>query len=109
MTNGGECLEFWMERLKSNRSRINFAVEMLRQIIPGLERLHSLGYSHGDLKLENICARSTQGDSCLKFTLIDFGMSKVFNPKANEKNNMKTLAGTVKVFKKALLYIAGSA
>lgn len=27
--------------------------------------------------------------------LIDFGMSKNFNPKSHEKNNMKTLAGTV--------------
>ena len=75
MTNGGECLEYWMERVKSHRAKVNFAVEMLRQIIPALERLHSNGYSHGDLKLENICARASQSDSCVKFTLIDFGMS----------------------------------
>lgn len=63
---------------------------MLRQIIPGLERLHSLGYSHGDLKLENICARSTQGDSCLKFTLIDFGMSQKI-VKLGSKRDVPTL------------------
>lgn len=49
--------------------------EMLRQIIPGLARLHKVGYSHGDLKLENICARSSIHGN-LKFTLIDFGMSQ---------------------------------
>jgi len=59
MTNGGCCLEFWMEKINSRRTRLNFAAEMLRQIIPALQRLHTLGYSHGDLKLENICARTT--------------------------------------------------
>ena len=68
---------------------------------------HSHGVCHRDLKLENFLLLTKHSDSQIK--LIDFGMSKVFNPKANEKNNMKTLAGTVKVFKIALLYIAGSA
>ena len=75
MTNGGCCLEFWMEKINSRRTRLNFAAEMLRQIIPALQRLHTLGYSHGDLKLENICARTTLSDQSFKFTLIDFGMS----------------------------------
>lgn len=35
--------------------------------------LHSLGYTHGDLKTENICLRETK-DGRLKFTLIDFGI-----------------------------------
>lgn len=48
-------------------------VEMLRQILPAVSHLHRLGYSHGDLKPENICAR-TSYESNLKFTLIDFGM-----------------------------------
>ena len=75
MTNGGECLERWMERVTSRRNRLCFMAEMLRQILPGLARLHDQGYSHGDLKLENICARTCENGS-LKFTLIDFGMSQ---------------------------------
>ncbi len=74
MTNGGECLERWMSKVVSRRNRLCFMADMLRQIIPGLARLHEQGYSHGDLKLENICARTT-GNGTLKFTLIDFGMS----------------------------------
>jgi len=74
MTNGGECLESWMERVKSRRNRLCFVADMLRQILPGLEKLHAQGYSHGDLKLENICARTCENGN-LKFTLIDFGMS----------------------------------
>jgi len=74
MTNGGPCLEGWIERIRSRKNRIGFMAEMLRQIIPGLARLHKMGYSHGDLKLENICARSSINGN-IKFTLIDFGMS----------------------------------
>ena len=47
---------------------------MLNQIIPALQKLHNLGFSHSDIKPENICAKyDTQGD--LQFTLIDFGVS----------------------------------
>ena len=88
MTNGGECLEDWMERIKSRCSRLCFMAEMLRQILPGLARLHAQGYSHGDLKLENICAR-TSDQSNLKFTLIDFGMSQKI-PKKGKSNRQQT-------------------
>lgn len=40
---------------------------------PTLCKLHRLGYSHCDLKLENICAR-VDFDNRLQFTLIDFGV-----------------------------------
>ena len=53
---------------------MEFAVEMLRQMIPALKKLHDLGFSHGDIKHENICARYTRNGD-LKFTLIDFGVS----------------------------------
>ena len=71
--------------------------EMLRQIIPGLERLHAQGYSHGDLKLENICARTSQNGN-LKFTLIDFGMSQKI-VKRNTKKDIPT-----KVFRGNLMF-----
>lgn len=48
-------------------------IEMLKQILPAIGHLHSMGYSHGDFKLENICARTSYEEN-IKFTLIDFGM-----------------------------------
>jgi hypothetical protein len=41
MTNGGECLDYWIERINSRRNRLLFMIEMLHQIIPGLELLHA--------------------------------------------------------------------
>jgi serine/threonine protein kinase len=48
---------------------------MLRQGITALKTFHSLGFVHGDLKPQNVCARETK-DGKLKFTLIDFGISQ---------------------------------
>ena len=50
-----------------------FALSMVNQVAQGIRRLHSFGYSHSDLKLENICAR-IRSNGKFKFTLIDFGM-----------------------------------
>ena len=47
---------------------------MMTQLQEGLKQLHSFGYSHGDLKLENICARPDK-DGHFKFTLVDLGVS----------------------------------
>jgi hypothetical protein len=41
MTNGGECLDYWIERINSRKNRLLFMIEMLHQIIPGLELLHA--------------------------------------------------------------------
>jgi len=73
MTHGGNCLEQWMVHIKQVEQRIDFAADMLRQILPALKILHGLNYSHGDLKPENVCARETK-EGKLKFTLIDFGL-----------------------------------
>ena len=74
MTYGGAPLDNWEVKLCSFDSKQKFVVSMLRQVILGLQKLHGLGYSHGDLKPPNICAR-TRHDGSVKFTLIDFGMS----------------------------------
>jgi serine/threonine protein kinase len=60
MTHGGNELTPWIAKLTEMRWKVNFAAELLRQMIKALKVLHGIGYSHGDLKPENICARKTQ-------------------------------------------------
>jgi len=73
MTHGGNSLLKWFKHKKVGDNKIEFACKMLRQIIRALKKLHKLGYSHGDLKPANICARETNKGK-IKFTLIDFGL-----------------------------------
>jgi len=74
MTHGGSSLNEWTYlKTKTKEERLAFASEMVRQITVALKTLHELGYSHGDLKPENICARKTS-EGKMKFTLIDFGL-----------------------------------
>ena len=47
---------------------------MLKQVLFSLKKLHSLGYSHGDLKPGNICAKMSN-NGLFKFILVDFGLS----------------------------------
>ena len=74
MTHGGAPLEEWGVKIISMDSKTKFIISMLKHIILGLQKLHGLGYSHGDLKPANICARKGH-DGKIKFTLIDLGMS----------------------------------
>jgi serine/threonine protein kinase len=57
MTHGGNCLTKFAKKFTDRKERANFAADMLRQTILALKTLHGLGYSHGDLKPENICVR----------------------------------------------------
>ena len=85
MTNGGMCLEKWTIKIPSKARKMTFVLSMLKQVIPGLKKLHSAGYSHGDMKPENICARESR-DGEFKFTLIDLGMcSKLMKPDTDSK------------------------
>ena len=74
MTNGGPALDQWRCKISDKQTRIKFAVSMVCQIIDGLKILHSFGYSHGDLKIQNICARPAH-DGRFRFTLIDLGVT----------------------------------
>jgi BR serine/threonine kinase len=47
------------------------AIEIFRQIVLGLEHLHSLGICHRDLKPENILL-----DSCMQVKIADFGFAR---------------------------------
>ena len=73
MTNGGTNLLEWRAKISSKKTKMLFILAMIYQVVHGLEKLHSFGYAHSDLKLENICAR-VASDGKLKFTLIDFGV-----------------------------------
>ena len=53
--------------------------------------MHEFGYSHGDLKPENICARESH-DGTWKFTLIDLGMSSKL-PRLGEDTTRKSFRG----------------
>jgi len=57
MTHGGSSLKQWIAHIIDVQQRVEFAAEMLKQIIPALKTLHGVGYTHGDIKLDNICAR----------------------------------------------------
>ena len=73
MTYGGPTLKHWMRKISTKQKRIDFIMTMLPQVINGLRLLHRFGYSHGDLKGENICARIDSNGN-FKFTLIDLGI-----------------------------------
>ena len=53
--------------------------------------MHSFGYSHGDLKPDNICAR-VGNDGTFKFTLIDLGVASKI-PKIGEETKHKSFRG----------------
>ena len=87
MTHGGNCLDRAIHNYKTVEERTHFAAEMLRQTIMALKTLHSIGYSHGDLKLQNMCVR-TDSHGRLRFTLIDFGIcQRLYQPGVNKESN----------------------
>ena len=57
MTNDGSNLDKWFLKIQNEKQRIDFALNMLSQTLLGLREMHEIGYSHGDLKLDNICCR----------------------------------------------------
>jgi serine/threonine protein kinase len=58
-------------------------------MIIALKTLHGFGYSHGDMKPENVCVRESN-EGGLKFTLIDFGLcQKLHKPGSYHKRNAK--------------------
>ena len=56
MAHAGESLDNWSDPKYTKKQRMAFVVEMLNQLIPALKTLHDVGFSHGDIKHENICA-----------------------------------------------------
>ena len=73
MADAGQTVRWWHNGLINSDERLHFATQMVRQLLHALKTLHSAGYSHSDLKMENICAYVDQSGE-LVFTLIDFGV-----------------------------------
>ncbi len=69
------------------------AVELVLQIIRGLEHAHGRGVIHRDLKPQNIFVTTgPNGDNVLK--LVDFGIAKMVNEES-DRDDTKTKAGLV--------------
>eukprot|EP00957_Ditylum_brightwellii_P163343 12437448-Ditylum_brightwellii.AAC.1 len=66
--------------------------DYMKQMLSGLQYLHSKGIVHRDLKLENILFKSKDPDSELK--IIDFDLSKHFQPGERHQENVGTLYTT---------------
>lgn len=62
-----------------NNIKETFAFKLGVELTSALESLHSIGYSHSDIKLENICVIGDYRDvENMKVTLIDYGMANNF-------------------------------
>ena len=72
---------------------MKFMLVMITQLKEGLKQLHEFGYSHGDLKFENICARPGK-DGLFKFTLVDLGISSRL-PLIGENTKHKNFRGNL--------------
>ncbi|KAH3670529.1 hypothetical protein OGAPHI_001044 [Ogataea philodendri] len=66
-----DCVKRW--EMSSDPERLSSVVSYLTDICSGLEYMHSLGISHGDVKLEN-CLLSHG-----RVVLCDFGMASFFS------------------------------
>ena len=78
MTNGGRNLNHWQRKITKPKHKMLFALAMAYYCTKGLQQIHSFGYAHSDLKMDNVCAR-LGSDGRVKFTLIDFGVVTKLN------------------------------
>ena len=56
MANAGQTVEVWQEQLSEWEEKLCFVSAMVSQLVKTLEKLHSLGFTHCDIKGDNICA-----------------------------------------------------
>lgn len=96
----GECYHIVMEycsggdlldRLEKKVYTEDETRAILRMVLSAIKHLHEKGIAHRDIKLENFLFADKSPDSEIK--LIDFGLSKRFNPKTPAK--LTSFVGTV--------------
>ena len=89
---GGELFDRIMERIQENKIYNEKEASIIfKQIMKGVEYCHSKGIVHRDLKPENILFLTKEDNSPIK--IIDFGLSKIFGEKINNKF-LSTKVGT---------------
>jgi serine/threonine protein kinase len=60
-----------------------------------IKYLHDIGFSHRDLKLDNIMIKSGDSPAAqIEVKIIDFGLSKRFDPDDNCSGKFTSLVGT---------------
>ena len=87
-----DCYNLWKKQKKKFNEKDIFM--FLIQLIKQLKELHSIGYIHNDIKPENIMFDKENN----RFTLIDFGLSKIYienNKHINLNKNVKRV-GTLR-------------
>jgi calcium-dependent protein kinase len=88
---GGELFDRIIERINSkNMFTEKEAAAMFKQMMSAICYCHSQNICHRDLKPENLLFLNNKSDSPLK--VIDFGLSKIFTSKT--ENKMTTKVGT---------------
>jgi serine/threonine-protein kinase len=85
----GESLR---DRLGRGRVPLDEALEILDQIVRGLETAHEAGVVHRDLKPENIFIERGRGSTGMTVKLLDFGIVKL---EKHDEDIAKTQAGVL--------------
>ena len=65
-----------------------------KEILEGLEYIHSKGIIHADIKLANILLHREWEDDEERIKLIDFGLSIISDPELSGKAVMSNAVGT---------------
>jgi len=74
LVTGGELFDRIVEREQYSEQN---AKEVMRQLFPAIEYIHSLGVVHRDLKPENLLLENETDDTNIKVT--DFGLSRIYS------------------------------
>lgn len=86
---GGELFDRILEKEYFSEKE---AARCFKQIIMAINYCHNSGVCHRDLKPENFIFETTEDESDVK--IIDFGLSKIFDPRHPGDSEMKTGCGT---------------